>query len=170
MPDFCCCSGVEFSAQTFCKAWQNAQSCSGEFCPKFPRLGFQTPQCPWMHSEPTLLCVHQVLWCQGSQGITLSWIESTSLPHQHMAQTHCNYRHRRKVEPGEGEKGEPPWLLLIYRHSQWISGKRIQQIHPWKSLAPRTFPYQSQNPPSGISKLTFPMPTKFLSPRTEVCH
>lgn len=68
MPDFCCCSGVEFSAQTFCKAWQNAQSCSGEFCPKFPRLGFQTPQCPWMHSEPIRPCgvrAHRGLPCPG---------------------------------------------------------------------------------------------------------
>lgn len=28
--------GVEFSAQTCCKAWQDAQSCSGELCPQCP--------------------------------------------------------------------------------------------------------------------------------------
>lgn len=46
------------------------------------------------------------------------------------------------------EKGEmPPWLLLCCWHSRWISGKRIQEIPIWNSLAPRTFPYQSENPP-----------------------
>lgn len=28
--------GVEFPAQTCCKAWQDAQSCSGELCPQCP--------------------------------------------------------------------------------------------------------------------------------------
>lgn len=50
-------------------------------------------------------------------------------------------------QEGEEPGKMPPWLLLCCRHRQWISGKRIQQIPIWKSLAPRTFPYPSENPP-----------------------
>lgn len=109
-------------------------------------LSSQSPRCPWMGSVPTLLCVHQA---QGSEGIPFSWRESPSLPQQHRAQSLWSDGHGRKVEPGEEreEKGEmPPWLLCC-RHRQWIHGKRIQHIPIGKSLAPRTFPYPSENPP-----------------------
>lgn len=65
-----------------------------------------------------------------------------------------------------GERGNATLAPAV---QQWISGKKIQQIPTWNSLAPRAFPYPSGNPsceaPS-VSKFTSPMSPKFLSPRT----
>lgn len=45
--------GVELPAQTLCRAWQSAQSCSGQLCPQFPKpsvplggLSAHSPVCP----------------------------------------------------------------------------------------------------------------------------
>lgn len=131
MPDVCCCSGVEFAAQTFCKAWQNAQSCSGELCPKFPTLGFQTPQCPWMCSHSCVSIRHAGLSC-GVRAHREFPCPGLSPHHFHTSTQHRptgirDLEGRWSLVREREEKGEmPPWLLLCYQHSQWISRKRIQ--------------------------------------------
>lgn len=180
MPDVCCCSGVAFSAQTFCKAWQNAQSCSGELCPKFPTLGFQTPQCPWM-------CSHSCVSIR-DMGLSCGVRAQREFPCPGLSPHHFTPAH-----------GTDPLELGTWKEggAWWGSERRKGKCHPGSFSATGTvsgsvgrgsnrFPYGRvwpqelflinlkihpvKHPQLGISKLTFPMSTKFPSPRTRVCH
>lgn len=126
--------GVELPAQTLCRAWQSAQSCSGQLCPQSKALGAPGwAQCP-------LSCV----------------------PIRHRAQEEFPFPggspHHFHSSTGHGASGmmdvEGRWSLV---RSQRRKGRchpgssvQAQAVDPWEedpTDSLRTFPYPSENPP-----------------------
>lgn len=99
-----------------------------------PKLSAHTAVCPSGRLRRNSLSLDQAHITHTSTGLSPSGITD----------------YGGKVEPGEEQEDKEkmsPWLLLCYKCRHWISGKRIHQIPIWKSLAPRTFPHPSENPP-----------------------